>query len=132
MPAGRPTKYTPQMCEDLIEAGKQGMGKAEMAAHIGIHRDTLNDWGKNNPEFSAALKEAVSQSQAWWERKGREGATGEVDGFNSTAWIFNMKNRFREDWRDKHEVEATHDVSDRLSDLMGQVAQRGKRIGDDT
>lgn len=105
MPAGRPTKYNPDMLPLLIECGKQGMGLAEMACAIGVDRDTIKEWRKSNPEFSAALKVALEHSQAWWESKGREGAIGKIEGFNATGYIFQMKNRFREDWRDKHEVE---------------------------
>jgi transposase len=106
MPAGRPTKYEPQMCEQLIKCGKQGFSVVEMACHIGIHKDTLYDWAKNNPEFSDSLKIAMQHSQDWWEKKGRAATFGEIEGFNPTAYIFQMKNRFREDYSDvnKHEV----------------------------
>jgi hypothetical protein len=26
---------------------------------------------------------------------------------NSTVWIFNMKNRFKDEWKDRHEIETT-------------------------
>jgi hypothetical protein len=29
---------------------------------------------------------------------------------NSAAWIFNMKNRFKDDWKDKHETELSGNV----------------------
>jgi hypothetical protein len=35
------------------------------------------------------------------------GATGEIPGFNSTAFIFQVKNRFREDYRDVQRAEVT-------------------------
>lgn len=107
MPGGRPTKYKPEFCEVLIECGAEGMGKAEMAAELGIHHSTFNAWIEEKPEFSAAVKEAVSRSQAWWEREGRKATFGKTDGFNATSYIFNMKNRFPNDWRDKREVDNT-------------------------
>ena len=93
------------MCEQLIECGKQGFSVNEMASYIGIHKDTLYDWVKTNTDFSDSLKIAVQESQTWWENKGRE-ATFNGKDFNSTAYIFQMKNRFREDYSDvnKHEV----------------------------
>lgn len=91
----------------LIECGKQGMGFAEMACAIGVTRETLNEWRALNPEISDALKEALQFSQAWWESKGRDATVGKIDGFNATAWIFNMKNRFRADWNDRSAVEIT-------------------------
>jgi transposase len=100
MPAGRPTKYLPEMCERVVEFGKLGMSKCEMEAELEIAHDTFNRWQKEIPEFSDAVRQAVRHSQAWWERKGREATFGGVDGYNATSYIFQMKNRFREDWND--------------------------------
>lgn len=111
MPAGRPSKYEPKMCEAVIACGSQGMGKAEMAAVLGVDRHTMNEWCKSNDEFSAAVKSALDLSQAWWEGKGREGAVGLVDGFNATGYIFQMKNRFREEWSDTHKTEHSGNLS---------------------
>mgnify|MGYP004503410371 CR=1 FL=1 len=107
MAGGRPTPYMPSMCSEVIDLGKTGASKAEMAANLGVARSTFDLWEQTHPEFSEAVKEAVSWSQAWWEQKGREATFGGVEGFNATAWIFNMKNRFRDDWRDKVEQDQT-------------------------
>lgn len=107
----RPTKYDPAMCDVLVQCGEQGMGRAEMAAELGITRQTLNEWCSTNPEFSDAVKRALDLSQAWWERKGREGAIGMVDGFNATGYIFQMKNRFRDEWSDTHKTEHSGNLS---------------------
>lgn len=100
MPAGRPTKYTPDMCERIIEMGKTGASKHEMAMELDIAMDTFTDWQNNNPEFSAAVKRSTQFSQAWWEKQGRLATFGAFDGFNATSFIFNMKNRFRDSWSD--------------------------------
>jgi hypothetical protein len=100
MPAGRPSKYKPQMCKTVIEAGSQGMTLAEMADCIGVTRETIRMWMSEKPEFSCAVKEGLDKAQAWWERKGREATFGGVDGYNATSYIFQMKNRFKEDWAD--------------------------------
>lgn len=101
----RPTDYDPAYCDTVIELGKNGASKAEMAAEIGCARSTFALWEGAHPEFSEAVKDAVSWSQAWWEKQGRIATFGGVGGFNSTAFIFNMKNRFPSDWKDKQEVD---------------------------
>lgn len=98
---GRPTKYDPTwMLDKIIEVGRLGGSKDKMAAMIGVHLDTLYDWAEKHAEFSEALKKAVQLSKVWWENFGQVSALGMVDGFNSTTWIFNMKNRFPETYRD--------------------------------
>lgn len=104
MPAGRPSEYDPAICSTLEGMGHDGEGMAEAIVALGISRDTFYRWQEKYPEFSDAVKAMKSRSQAWWERRGRE-ATFNNDGFNATSYIFNMKNRFAEDWRDKQEMD---------------------------
>lgn len=105
MPAGRPSKYDPKFCDKVIELGKQGASKAEMALELNIAYSTFDLWEHNKPEFSEAVKQARRLSQGWWEREGRKATFGASPGFNATSFIFNMKNRFSDDWRDKVEQE---------------------------
>lgn len=107
MAGGRPTDYDPAFCDLVIDLGKTGASKAEMAAECGVTRQTLDNWAEAHPEFLDAVKEAVSWSQAWWEKQGRIATFGGTDGFNATAFIFNMKNRFPADWKDKVEQDQT-------------------------
>lgn len=107
MPAGRPTKYDPAMCETVLECGKEGMGKAEMAAELDVAYSTFDLWTQQHPEFSEAVKNAQRLAQAWWEKQGRVATFGGVDGFNATSYIFQMKNRFRDDWNDTVKQEHT-------------------------
>jgi hypothetical protein len=107
MPAGRPTKYKPEFCDIVIKCGREGMGKAEMAAQLEIAYSNFDIWQHEHPEFQDAVKEAVRQSQAWWERQGRLATFGSIPGFNATSYIFQMKNRFKEDWREKQDVDVT-------------------------
>lgn len=101
MPAGRPSKYKPAFCQKVIEAGREGKTLAGMSATLGVDRSTLNEWREKHPEFSRAVKAGLDLAQDWWEEKGASATFGGIDGFNATAWIFNMKNRFKEDWADR-------------------------------
>lgn len=115
---GRPTKYKPEFCETVVSIGKEGGSKAEMACAIGVMRNTMGDWEKDHPEFSNAVKLAVEESQAWWEKKGRSATFGGYEGFNASAFIFQMKNRFRDDYRDK--VEVAHSISG-IGELIDEI-----------
>jgi hypothetical protein len=102
-PGGRPTKYDPKMCDVVANMGHEGEGVVDVCVELGIVKDTFYLWVKDKPEFSDAVNQFKRNSQQWWERVGRNAVIGQVDGFNATAWIFNMKNRFKDDWRDKVE-----------------------------
>jgi DNA-binding XRE family transcriptional regulator len=106
-PFGRPSKYDPSMLEEMRKVAIDGASKAEMALTIGISRETFNNWEHSNPTFRDAVKECELLSQIWWERHGRKGMTGENKDFNSTAFIFQVKNRFRGDYMDTSRTEVT-------------------------
>lgn len=116
MPAGRPSKYDPAFCERVIALGLEGKTLAEMAADLQIDRSTVKDWCETIPEFSRAVKQGLENAQAWWENNGRIATFGGFEGFNATSYIFQMKNRFRADWRDKSEVEVSADTA--LADML--------------
>lgn len=111
MPAGRPTKYDPKYCEEMIEFMSEGASIVEFAVSIGVMKSTIYEWANKHQEFSDAKKKAVEASESWWTRTGRQGLYHQQgpgsSNLNPTLWYMNMKNRFG--WRDKQEV--THEVS---------------------
>lgn len=112
MPAGRPSKYdSDEALQILSGLGHEGEGMAEAAVALGICRDTFYRWMDQHQEFSDAVKDMRTRSQAWWERKGRLGTFGETEGFSGVGFVFNMKNRFPEDWRDKVNMEHEGGIS---------------------
>lgn len=105
MPAGRPTDYHPSLCEKVVEHMRSGLSFESFAGAVGCSKQSLYDWANKFPEFMDAKKEGLELCRLFWERLGTAGAAGKVKNFNCAAWIFNMKNRFRDDWRDRQEVE---------------------------
>lgn len=110
MPAGRPSKYDPSFCDVVIAAGAEGKTLANMADALDVSRDTVNEWRKEHPEFSAAVKRGLEKAQAWWEEQGRLATFGATEGFNATSYIFQMKNRFRDEWNDTTKTELSGGV----------------------
>jgi hypothetical protein len=118
---GRPSEYKEEYCEKVIELMKDGASKAEVCLELSCAFQTFLDWQKQNPNFLEAVKRGLHLSKGKWEQIGRKAAFGNVENFNATAWIFNMKNRFSklddfdERWTDKQELDHVHTVS-RMSD----------------
>lgn len=115
LPSGRPSSYKPEYCAMLIKHMKRGLSFESFSAVIGVCRDTLFAWSSetNNsfiPAFSDAKKKAFAENLLFWEKLGIDGLWGSKDcSFNSTVWIFNMKNRHR--WRDRQEIELDANVT---------------------
>ena len=102
-PVGRPSKYDPKYCAMAVNFLRDGYSVTALAGKLGVARSTVFKWAEENEEFSDALKTGQALAALFWEDRLRDVAmTGEG---NATAAIFGVKNRSREEWRDKHEVD---------------------------
>lgn len=115
-PNGRPSDYEPRFCEMLIEHMTEGMSFTSFASLVNVCRATLYNWLDNHPEFLDAKKRGDMKSLYWWEKEGKDGLWNhtetESEGrsrksisktFNTGNYVFNMINRFPDDWKQKQE-----------------------------
>lgn len=109
MRVGRPSEYKEEYCERLIQFMAEGFSFEAFAGEIGCSKVTLYAWAEAYPEFLNAKDEGFQKSRLWWERVGRQIA--QKNKGNATAFIFNMKNRFKEDWRDRQEIEQSGNIT---------------------
>ena len=119
---GRPSKYRPEYCSQLIIHMAKGLSFESFGAAVGVNQDTLHEWAKVHTPFSEAKKEAWSQNLLFWEEIGIKGMTGKIPGFNATIWIFNLKNRFK--WRDVHhatEAEGMNESQKALDEALARL-----------
>jgi hypothetical protein len=99
-PVGRPTLYRPEYCERVVELGKQGKSRVQIADALDLNsRSTLDDWAEVHPEFSEALTRAKMAEQAYWEELGHQALF--ADRFQAVVWKTSMQARFREDYTEK-------------------------------
>lgn len=123
MPTGRPTKYDPTFCAKAREIAKLGAIDAEIANILGVSEATLNNWKKEYPEFLESIKEGkdladskvtqslffratgYSHSETYFDRHGEAHEVTKQYPPDTSACIFWLKNRKKEDWRDKQEHE---------------------------
>ena len=98
MPGGRPTKYKPEYCDQLIEFMAKGFSFEAFAGEIEVALDSLSKWVNEHDAFSASKKIGQAMSRKWWEKAGQDGMYA-GKAFNPTVWIFAMKNRFG--WKDQ-------------------------------
>jgi len=136
-PVGRPTLYKPEFCEQVILMGQGvkdedpdsfsfgqylngGASTAQMAREIGVAKDSLYEWAKVHPEFSAAFTRAGHMAEAWWEDKARNGI--DAQGFNGGLWKVVMSARFPDTYRDTTRTELTGKDGKDLPSPSNQVA----------
>jgi hypothetical protein len=91
-PVGRPSEYDPAYCERVIELGKQGMSRAEIASELDCSRTTLRAWEGQHPDFLAAVQRAKDEALAWWERQPRKNLANK--NFNAALWSKSVSGRF--------------------------------------
>jgi hypothetical protein len=90
----------------------EGLSFESFAGLVSVGKRVLYDWADSHPEFLQAKSEGLEKNRMFWEKLGRDHVINESFGqgagsksLNSTVWIFNMKNRFPQEWRDKKDIE---------------------------
>lgn len=108
----------------LLEGwSRDGLSKEQIAHNIGIGRTTLYEWEQKEPNIADTLK------------KGREVVDFEVENAllknamegNVTAQIFWLKNRKKEQWREKVEYSADEKEITKLDELLGEIKKQADK-----
>jgi hypothetical protein len=113
MAGGRPTKFTSERCDKIIELIRAGNFKTTAARRAGVHPDTLNEWIRRGKaatkgkyfEFSAALEAAEAEA----EIKAVAKINDKMDDSSIQAILEWLRRRFPELWNtpDKRETAVT-------------------------
>lgn len=133
MPAGQPTAFREEMVEQAQKLAKLGATDMEVADFFGVDVRTIYRWKNTQPEFCQALNIGKEDADSRVERSLFQRAIGyEQDAVkifmpagspdpvyapyrervqpDTTACIFWLKNRKRNDWRDKTDTEVSGEV----------------------
>ena len=130
---GRPTRYDPAMCEQVIELGGDGKSRTQIAAELDIHPRLLAHWEEAHEDFRHALELSRVKAMAHWEMLAQTHMI-EIPGgpkVNTGLWSRSMAARFPEHYRENSKVEVVgkndgaiqvdviHDLSkDLITDLL--------------
>ena len=102
---GRPSAYDPSFCAEVVKLGKEGKSVAQMCAHFGICRQTIDNWADAHDDFLEAFTRAKTLMQAKLEEMGFEGLKNKE--FNAALWKTTMQARFRNDYTERRVQEHT-------------------------
>lgn len=127
MPAGRPTDYRTEYCDEVVSFMADGRHVIEFAAHINVAKSTVYKWAEEIPEFSDALKKAQTKSMAWWINLDKNKASGINSGGSDTLIIHMLKCKDREEFGDRPVEEKKIDNVSILgavsSETLGMIAK---------
>lgn len=102
---GRPSKYDPTFCDQVIAYCSEGKSLTAFAASITVARATLLNWARQHSEFAEAIDIAKAAACSWWEERGRKVADGDGGPGAASMVQFALKNFGAEDFSDRRQVE---------------------------
>jgi len=118
---GRPTKYRPEYCDEIIEFMGRGFSMRAFAGKIRVHEDTLQQWQKDHKEFSVAVKIAKCAAEHGLLIKFHGLATGKLKG-QAAPIIFMLKNICG--WREK--IDTNQQISVTPHEYLTQLIEQKK------
>lgn len=140
---GRPSAYQSEYAGQAEKLCLLGHTDAELASFFEVSETTINNWKSEHPDFFESIKKGKSVADAEVAAKLFHRATGyehpedDIRAVNgeiiitptikhyppdTTAAIFWLKNRQKDKWRDKQEVEHTGEIG-----LIQRIQEARKR-----
>lgn len=152
MPAGRPTDFKDEFVAQAEKLCALGATDRDIADFFEVDERTINRWKLAHPEFCQSVKVGKDEADERVVQSLYRKATGysfdAVKIFQNagevieapyvehvppsdTAAIFWLKNRRKDDWRDKHEVEhsATGDLADIIAERRARLTAMNEANG---
>lgn len=114
-PGGRPSAYRDEFAEHARKLCLLGATDAQLGEFFGVSEQTINAWKVKHETFASALRRGKLEADA----AVAQSLYNEAIGGNVTACIFWLKNRQKEHWRDKHEME--HGATETFASLVAQA-----------
>lgn len=125
---GRPSLFKPEYCDQVTKLCRLGATDIDLAQFFGVTHTTLNSWKASHPEFLASLRAGKIEADMQVANSLFKRATGyvvEVEKVigrgesrkvvklnvavepDTQACMFWLKNRRKDQWRDKQDHEIT-------------------------
>jgi hypothetical protein len=142
---GRPSKYDPAYCDQVIELGKEGKSRWQICSILNIGYHNMNAWEGAHEDFRRALEQARLDSLCYWEELAQNHMIENPGGpkLNTGLWSRSMAARFPAEYRENSKVEVTgkndgpievdhvHDFASSLLDDLLATRQADAKPGKD-
>ena len=141
-PVGRPSKYDPRYCEEMVAFCADGFSLTGYAGFIGVDRDTLTAWADAYPEFSLACRKAKAARTLGLEKDASRVRKDGGGAGSATLIVFGLKNFAPDEYADVQtnklvgdanhpitieNVTARELVQSRIADLATRLGQEEEK-----
>ncbi len=100
--SGRKKLFQEKFHEELIACMSKGNGLSFFASKIGVSKQTVYNWIRENREFKESFEIAVTAAQSFWESLALNNARTAKG--NGTQIQYQMSKRFRDDYGDSSQI----------------------------
>jgi DNA-binding XRE family transcriptional regulator len=101
-------EYHKRFCNVVMDQGRLGKSRAQMAAYIGVSRRTLATWERNHEDFKEALEIADDRALAYLETLAMKGL--KLKHFQSALLNKLMASRYPKEYGEKSKLEVDVDA----------------------
>jgi hypothetical protein len=120
---GRPPKRSPETVQKILEKIRKGLSLRSAAAAGGISVASLHEWRKQDPDFEAAVQQAMSDSEESLFDLAKAGAA--KDG---RIALMMLARRFPDDWEKRPETASQHLHLHGAQEILEKLTSARRRI----
>lgn len=127
---GRPTKYDPKYCDEVIEVMRAGFSLTAFCGIIQVLPQTVANWRKTYPEFDEACQLAKTARLIHWEESSIKVGRGAGGPGAAPMVQFALRNLSADEYPDKQRVENTGVDGKPIEHSVTMVRRKIVRPGD--
>lgn len=127
---GRPSKYDPAYCEEVVNVMRAGFSLTAFAGIILVTPMTIHNWRQEHPEFDEACKIGKASRLVHWEESAVKTARGGGGPGAATMINFALRNLSTDEYPDKQRVENTGADGKPMEHNVTMVRRKIIRPGD--
>lgn len=108
--AGRKSLFTPELADQIIDKVSKGLSRAKACLYFDIHEDTLRNWCKEDPDFSARLIRAEIDLELKLLNDLQTARTGsDQKDWKASSWL--LARKWPEQYSEKIKQEITSTIA---------------------
>lgn len=125
--AGQPTKYTPEIAQQILKLSAEGNTIRMCCQKLGVPERTLYQWKDDIPEFSQTMKDSASAFGAFMESQALNNLVEQHKGsrLNNPIWMKIMAARFPEYREQKEEEKSQQPITVVIAPEIAGIGKKG-------